>query len=218
MARVCQEGDEMMNSLFFRLNIIMLGASLSIIPGCASTAPSRFYLLNPLPRSGTESRVEADSRCVSLGIGPIELPEYLDRSQIVSRISQNEVRLAEFDQWAEPLDHNFSNVLAENLSILLCVDHIAFFPWRRDISIDYQLVVEVTRFDGKLGGDALLSVYWTLLSEDGKPILKKQSSFREPCGAPDYEALVSAQSRALGRLSREIADAIETSRQSVSGQ
>jgi uncharacterized lipoprotein YmbA len=130
----------------------------------------------------------------------------------VTRVSQNELRLSEFDQWGEPLKNNFSHVLAENLSILLCTDNIDFFPWRRrNIPIDYQVAMEVTRLDGKLGENALLRARWTLLGGDGKKVLlKRQSSFSELTGTQDHEALVSAQSRALADLSREIAEAIKT--------
>ena len=117
--------------------------------------------------------------------------------------------LAEFDQWAESLHHNFSRVLAENLSILLCVDNVALFPWKRDMPMDYQVVVEVIRFDGRPGGDVMLSARWKLLGQNGrKVLLKRQSSFRAPVNAQDYAALVSAQSRVLDQFSREIADAI----------
>ena len=212
MGRAEQEEDRQMNVLCFRLTVVIFCASAIILGGCASTAPSRFYVLNPIPSSGTGEQVKANEPCVSLGVGPIELPEYLDRPQVVTRLSQNEIHLAEFDQWAEPLHHNFSRVLAENLSILLCVDNVAIFPWKRDIPIDYQVSVEVTRFDGLQGGDVLLKARWTLLGQNGrKVLLKRQSSFREPVSARDYESLVSAQSRVLEQFSREIADAISGS-------
>ncbi|HEX5606452.1 MAG TPA: PqiC family protein, partial [Candidatus Binatia bacterium] len=66
---------------------------------------------------------------LSLGIGPIKIPRYLDREQLVTRISQNRFAIAENDRWAEPLEENFSRVLSENLSILLQIDRVAAFPW-----------------------------------------------------------------------------------------
>jgi len=153
----------------------------------------------------------ADERCLSLGIGPINIPDYLDQPSIVTRGDPNEIALAEFDRWAERLKDNLSRVLAKNLSTQLCTKTIAFFPWRGVIPVDYRIEMEVLRLDGSLGGNVSLETWWMVLSGDGKRmLLAKKSSFNEAVGGQDYKSLVSAQSRALGHLSREIAEAIQT--------
>jgi len=152
----------------------------------------------------------SDNRRGTIGIGPVELPAYLDRQQIVTRVSPNELHLAGFDEWAEPLDDNFTRVLVENLSVLLSKNLFAIFPFRGSESIDYQVQVEVIRFDGSLAGDASLLVRWTIFGEDDKKLLlTRKSSFKEATGGPGYEALVAAQSRTVEALSREIARAIK---------
>jgi uncharacterized lipoprotein YmbA len=118
--------------------------------------------------------------------------------------------LAEFDRWGEPLGDNLKRVLAKNLSILLCIKTIAFFPWRGGIPIDYRLEMEVLRLDGSLGGTVSLEAWWMVFSGDGKRMLiAKKSTFIEAVGGQDYKSLVAAQSRALGTLSREIAEVIK---------
>ena len=180
------------------------------LAGCASSAPSRFYVLSPLVSSKAESQALKDEGCIAIGIGPVELPAYLDRPQIVTRVSENELNLAEFDKWAEPLKDNFSRVLVENLSTLLCADTISIFPWKGPTPIDYQVEVTVIRMDGNVGGNASLVARWAIFREnDRKMLLTRQSSFSRLLSSEGYKALVSAQSRAIADLSREIAEAIK---------
>ena len=209
----------MITDLFPRFTVITLICSLTVLGGCASTEPSRFYILHSLSGSEAETQIAAAENGVAIGIGPVELPEYLDRPQIVTRLSKNELQLAEFDQWVEPLNHNLPRVLAENLSILLSTDRIFTYPWTGSAQIDYQVAVEVTRFDGTLGGDVLLNTRWSLLAVDEKKILvKKKSTFRQSTSGGGYEALASAKSQALADLSREIADAIRSFSKSKEGK
>ncbi|MCH8055072.1 MAG: membrane integrity-associated transporter subunit PqiC [Deltaproteobacteria bacterium] len=193
-----------------RLAVVTLGACLILVGGCASTQPTRFYVLTSLPDSVKEEEAGRAKWGVAIGVGPVDLPRYLDRPQIVTRTSRNELDLAEFDQWAEPLKDNFSNVLAENLSILIPTDRIAVFPWNRSTPIDYRVAVEVTRFEAKTGGNALLVARWSILGKDGKKVLMtRKSSFSKPVKTRGYKTRVSAMNQALEALSREIAKAIK---------
>ncbi len=190
---------------------IVIGIALATIHGCARSPSSRFYLLDALSDSASpEGGNFSDKLCVSIGIGPVEIPDYLDQAQIVTRVTPNEMKLAEFDRWAESLKDNITRVLAKNLSNLLCIKEISFFPWRREIAKDYRIEVKVIRFDGSPGGQVVLEAWWRLLSGDGKTLLQsKRSNFSEPAAGRDYKSLVSAQSRTLAELSREIAEAIK---------
>ena len=150
-------------------------------------------------------------RCFAIGIGPVKIPEYLNQPEIVTRITQNELRLDEFAKWAEPLENNISRALAENLPSLLCIRTITVFPWRGQTPIDYRIDVHVIQMDGMLGGSAFLDVSWSVAdgADRKKPALvTKRSRYKEPTGGGDYEAFVSAQGRNLASLSRDIAEAI----------
>jgi uncharacterized protein len=195
-----------------RPSLLVLGALLVALSGCASSPTPRFYLLQSLGTPAAGAPTAADPpRGLAIGIGPVNLPEYVDRPQIVTRPGSNELKLAEFDRWAEPLAQNVARVLAENLSALLITDRVAVFPWARATPVDYRIAVEVTQFDGTLGGKALLSARWTISGGDGKQELTvRKSTVSEPCGGNDFAALVSAQSRAVAALSREIAAALQS--------
>jgi uncharacterized lipoprotein YmbA len=201
-----------MKSRLFQILIVLNLCVLLAVPfGCTTSPPSRFYLLSSLDVTNSEMKPPADERCFSIGIGPIRIPDYLDRAQIVTRGASGEIALAEFDRWGEPMKDNLTRVLAKNLSVLLCTNTIAFFPWRGGIPIDYRIEIEVLRLDGSLGGNVSLEAWWMVLSGNGKRmLLAKKSNITEVVSGQDYRSLVAAKGRALGHLSRDIAAAIKT--------
>jgi uncharacterized lipoprotein YmbA len=194
-----------------RIMITALGLSLLIISGCVSkSAPNRFYTLNAIPKPEVKANVSEGEQCVAIGIGPVELPAYLDRPQIVVRTSANRFDFTEFDRWAEPLKDNFKRVLMENISTILCVEPIAVYPWRRSINVDYQVTVEVLHLYSDKERTAVLDAYWAVWKEHGKKVLvSKRSRFQQVANSKGYEAMVAAQSKTVEALCREIATALK---------
>lgn len=184
-------------------------AALALLAGCASSHPSRFYLLHPLADPETAGQKPPAHSSLTLGIGPVLVPKYLDRPQISVRISDNEIYLSEFHRWAEPLENNMTRVIAENLSILLGTDHIEIFPWKSSSPIDYQVRIMIAQFDGNFGAQAVLKARWTVFAKrEESPVIDKMTTITEQVESKNYEALVKAQNSALDQLSREIAAAI----------
>lgn len=194
------------------VNLVLLACSwvlLAAVAGCGTTGPTKFFVLNAVAGGETAGSAATARPGVAVGVGPVKIPEYLDRLLIVTRSSESSLQLAEFERWAEPLDKSIPRILTENLSVLLGSDQIATHPWPNALSVEYQVVVEVNRLDGTLGQKALLDSRWTLLADKGKRIVvRKNSTISEPITGASYEGLVQAQSRALAQLSREIAAAI----------
>jgi hypothetical protein len=146
---------------------------------------------------------------VAIGVGPVALPEYLNRSQIVSRQGENQLQLAEFDRWAEPLGKNFTRVLVLNLSTLLSTDRMALHPWNRSTPIDYQVIVDVARFEAGPDEKISLLARWSIVDAGKREtLLMRKSSFSEPIASDGYQATIASMSRAVAALSREIAEAI----------
>jgi uncharacterized lipoprotein YmbA len=193
-----------------RLTFIGFFIAVTILAGCAESQPSRFYTLSIAPELESAASAVDTGQGIALGVGPVTLPAYLDRPQIVTRQSANKLELAEFDRWGEPLEDSFLRILAENLSYMLSTERVALYPWDRTTPIDFQVTAEVTRLDTQPNGDVFLAARWSIFrGEREKVLLVQDSTFSEPAVSGDYEALVAAQSRALGRLSQEITDAIE---------
>ncbi len=154
---------------------------------------------------------KTDEIFMTIGVGPVHLPEYLDRPEIVTRINPNELKLAEFDIWAEPLQVNFTRVLIENISRLLSTEPVAVFPWEAFPQVDFQIDVELVRLDGDIAGKAFLTAQWSILNSSNKSILfSKKSQYTKSVDGTGYSALVAAQSRMIGALSHDIAEAIKS--------
>jgi uncharacterized protein len=141
------------------LALAILAACL-VSTSCADSQPTRFYTLAPLAEAPPREAMPALPSDLTLGVGPVTLPPYLDRPQLVTRAGSNRVVLADFDSWAEPLDGLFARVLAENLAILLGTDDVLLLPQRRPVPLDYQVEVDVTRFVDTSGNAALDARWW----------------------------------------------------------
>ena len=199
--------------------VVTLIAGALLAGGCSlgrPSPPTRLYVLTALAETDGSQGAAATSG-LALAVGPVGLPEYVDRPQIVTGDSGNELQRATFEQWAEPLTTNFTRILANNLSILLGTDRVAIFPWRGSVPIDYQVVVDVTQFLGTRNGSVSLVALWRVLGKDGREVLiSRQSRFTEATGSQDYGALAAAMSRTVASLSHEIAAAITALPQHVS--
>jgi uncharacterized lipoprotein YmbA len=93
-----------MHRLLFSCVLAICGLALLVLSGCfGSTPPTQFYLLPSPTGVDTAPPSSAVQRDLTLGVGPVTVPPYLDRTQIVTRASRAKLVLADFDQWAAPL-------------------------------------------------------------------------------------------------------------------
>ena len=144
-----------------------------------------------------------------VGIGPVEIPPYVDRPQLVTRSGKHRLDLSEFDRWAEPLQTDATRVLVENLSQFLH-DRATIVMWDGVIPLDYQVRIEISRFDFEESGEAFLAAQWTIVGiEDGAILVRRTSRFRHPGDSQDYASLVSAMSQNLEAFSQEITEALK---------
>jgi len=192
--------------------VLTTGLALLGVAGCSiksETAPSRFYMLRPLPADAAGLEARSAEAGPALALGPVNVPAYLDRPQIVTRAPGTEVKLSEFERWAEPLEDNVAAVLADNLAKLVPTERVSAYPDRLQLDVDLRVAVDVIRFDGVLGGDVVLEVRWSLVSgAEEAPVRRQQSRFVQPANGPAYADLVGAMSRTLDALSRELAQEI----------
>ena len=193
-----------------RLVLLVLSGWALTLAGCAGSAPTRFYVLTPAAGVEKSNPAVPSKAGVTVGVRRVALPAYLDRPQIVTRVGGSQLALAEFDRWASPLGDEFPRVLAENLGALIPSDQVIVFPWARSAQVDYEVSVEVTQFDGRLGGECSLVARWNIYGREKKAVLATgKSSLSEATAGGDYDAMAAAQSRLVGALSREIAGALK---------
>jgi uncharacterized lipoprotein YmbA len=187
--------------------VLLLCAGIANLNGCASTTqPSKFYVLSPSPQSEAPQKTSNNYTGMPIIIGPITLPAYLNRSQIVTLTTENELKLAEYHRWAEPIKENIARVLMERLSILLDTNQIAIHPRRFSNRSAYQITLDVIRFEAGPGDHAYLNVFWTIYGEDGREALSiKKSDFSIQIESKDYSSIVAAQNRLLIEFCSELA-------------
>ncbi len=197
-----------MRSLCGCVACVLCAIVLGGLAGCTSTPETRFYVLTPLPPVERPADPSLGHSPV-IGLHRVGLPEHLERPQIVTRVGENMLQVAEFDHWGSSLQDNFSRVLAGNLSTLVPTDRVAVFPWTRDNPVEYEVTVEVVRLDGTLGASCSLMARWAIFRRGGRaPIATGSSNHREPAG-DSYATLVAAQSRLVGALGQDIATAFK---------
>lgn len=186
-----------------RLCLVVVIALL--LAGCARTQPTNWYQLAVVADGQAGAGVAATAQ-LFIGLGPIILPELLNRQQIVTRAGASRVELADRHRWAEPLQDNIARVMREDLAILLGTEQIIFYPWSRGTGVDYQVKVEIVRFEGQGLEQAELETLWSVLDREGEIVVPQRRSRQEvPAATADHEGLVKALSEALARCCREIA-------------
>jgi len=201
-----------MNRNHARLFHLQLPALILLLGACGTTVQPKYYLLTPtdIPASGQESL--DDRREIVISLGPIQLPEYLDRSQIVTRRGAAQLDLADGERWAEPLQENFGRVLGEDLNTLVHSARIIVQPARVHGPVDYRVNVDVIRFDASDRNEARLIASWSLSDGDHNSLTKtRRTDYRldlDP-GA-GYPELVTALSNVIHMLAADISAAIKT--------
>ena len=185
--------------------LLLILAALCLLAGCVRSRPLQYYQLSAGQDKGGKAEFAVPGGAV-IGLGPVRLPEYLDRPQIVSRTSANRLTLADGERWAEPLADSVPRALSEDLALLLGTDRIQLYPWPQTRAIDCQIAIEFLQFESGPDGTVSLSARWTIMGRDGKGLLPtRRSTFRVTAGGRGQEAAVGALSRALADLAREIA-------------
>lgn len=183
--------------------VVLLALAL-LIACCTRTQPVTYYQLSTLDADQTVVDTSAIGDSV-IGVGPIRLPERLDRPQIVTRQSSNRLQLSDRHRWVEPLAENIPRVLRENLSVLLGTERFLFYPWSRTVSVDYQVIIDVIRFEGTGYETAHLKAIWSIQDIEGKVLLsQRRSNYQVTTTSPDHDGLVSALSETLSLLCQEI--------------
>jgi uncharacterized protein len=195
-------------------------ASLVAI-GCSSVlAPlpdrSRYFTLTPLPAAELQPDSAADGKIgqgLVIGLGPITLPAYLDRDDVVTRISPTELSYSDTDHWAGPLAAMVADVLQNNLSALLPGARIVPYPWVSSSSLRYQIEVNVLQFESDADRNAHLVARWTVINTKTSHRTKLKETVLEQRAAPgDASSATKALNRTLGDLSRAIANELQGSK------
>ncbi|MEX3633910.1 membrane integrity-associated transporter subunit PqiC [Paraburkholderia sp. BR14320] len=183
---------------------VMLALAAALLGACKSPA-TNFYTLSPdesLSSTGA-------GRPIAAVVGPVTIPEIVDRPQIVTRIGNNEVEVNEFDRWAQPLGGDIGRVIAADLGALLNSQQISVFDAVRDPSVVWRVRIDVMRFESVPGRDVTVDVLWAVRPPGKVRAVTGRSVARESVSGPGFEPIIAAHDRALASVSRDIAAAVQ---------
>lgn len=208
----CKSRASLLNKGFcsyFRFRLCRLGIMVTIlsgaVSGCARSPGVTFYTLTALsPEAAAPSPAPR-----AVAVGPVTLPELVDRPQLVIRVAANRVDILETHRWAESLAGEIPRVLAENLARLLRPARVSAYQQNASRDADYRVLVDIQRFETVPGEGVTIEALWTVRrAAVGAPPRKGRSLVREPVQGTGYDALTASHSRALAAISGEIAQAL----------
>jgi len=200
----------MRRSIFLYSFISCVSLTLAL-SGCISvgTSPSpRFYMLHCVDKSKISQAFDTPVG-TSIGLGPVNIPVYLDKPKIATEDSNNMLKFAEFDRWGEPLETALARVINENLTVMMPQATIEVFPWNLFVSVRYQVIVDVIQMKANLDKDLFLLVKWSIIDLKNKNVaFTKRSEFSQPIAPHNYTGLAEAVSNAAILLSSQIAQGV----------
>ncbi|MBU0547903.1 MAG: PqiC family protein [Candidatus Omnitrophica bacterium] len=196
---------------FFYHRIVSCGLLIFVLSGCISVGRSidpRFYMLKQLGKNEVAQKFNIPSGIITV-IGPVGIPQYLDRPQMVTQDDKGMMNVAQFDRWGESLDAGIARLIIEDLNLMLPGGTFEMFPCNFAIPLDYQVIVGVLQLEGNLKKDFLLVAQWSIIDAGTRKMLfTKRSDLVEPINPRNYSGLAEALSKAIASLSAEIAQNI----------
>jgi len=181
---------------------ISIALAAAAASGCGTTAPSRFYTLDVAAVSDGAAPVS-----YPIMVGPVSVPAAVDRPEFVVQAAPNRVDVDEFNRWAAPLNDSIAQAVAGNLVKLLGTPNVAAAPLA-NFDPAYRVTIDVQRFDSVPGQAALLEAVWTARRTAGGETRSGRTVAREAVQGDGFDALAAAHSRAIAKLSGDIAAAI----------
>jgi uncharacterized lipoprotein YmbA len=139
-------------------------------------------------------------------LGPVALPEYLDRPELVTRLSSNQLRIEDLELWAEPLQDSFPRTIQQDLAALLGGGRVQRLPWTGPSPPNMVVSVEVRRFERTAAGRVELAARWVIRDGRGETEwLCRDTHLSYVASGSRTQAAVASMSEAVAALSREIA-------------
>jgi len=146
-----------------------------------------------------------------IGIGPIDVPVYLQRPEIVARGADGRLQMRAGDRWGESLQAGFGRALANDLARLVPSAQIFREPFPTPSDPAFAVSVQVQRFEPVVDGAVELDAHWMVRDGAQRPHAAptlRLESIREPISNATTEARVAAMSRAIAQLAARIATEI----------
>lgn len=186
------------------LSLAPVFALALMLSGCGSSPANNYYLLtaHDFPVAAGESP--------SVGVGPIVVPEYLNRKSMVYSRAGNSLQVASLDLWAEPLVDGIQRVMVLNLAGLLNTQDVQYFPWHPKRAPQYGVKVNLLQLEAT-DQQVSLAAEWLVYRPDSSETVQRRISNLQsplPTGTSEAAQVAAAYSDLLYQLSDVIAASI----------
>lgn len=181
-------------------------ACLLACAGCAVSPEARFYTLNA-PRGLQQQKTAIVPAQYSIAVGPVSVPEMVDRPQFVIRRGAHRVAIVEQHRWAQPLRLELAGALAADLGQMLPQARVALYNIHAVRDADCRVLMDIERFDAVLDEAVTVQSWWTVRCNASAAPRSGRSLAQEPARG-GFEALAAAYGRALAAISVEIAQVV----------
>jgi uncharacterized protein len=183
--------------------VLSIALAAMLAAACGPSANARFYTL-----TSTATADGASAAGYAVAVGPVTVPGSVDQPQFVVQVAENRVAIQEFERWASPLDEGIARAVAGDLAVLLGTTQVATVPLPPGFAPAYQAAIDVQRFESKPGSGVLVDAVWVVRKSTGGDTRMGRTVASETAGGEDFDALAAAHSRALAKVSGDIATAI----------
>ncbi len=182
-------------------HLIVVGLAAAFAAGCKSPS-SQFYTLTATAKNdGTSTAAYA------VAVGPVSIPAEVDRPQFTVQVAPNRVAIDEFNRWAEPLKDNIARAVAGDLAALLGTPRVVAVPLA-SLHPAYSVSLDIQRFESVPGKSVQIDAVWVIRKTADNTSLSGRTMAQEPVADGGFDSLAAAHSRALAKVSADIAAAI----------
>ena len=194
---------------------------LGSLAGCSSPSPT-FYALRAddagaaAPAgSPADPAGAAGAAALAVVVGPVTVPDMVDRPQIVTRNPDNTIEMNEFARWATPLKLDIGRVIAADLALRLDTARVSTVDLGMSSPPVWHVRVDIVRIDSVAGDSVTVEAQWVARPPGHRAPVVGHTLAHAPVTSRDYGALVDAHDRALAIISTDIAAAIRADHTSV---
>ncbi len=184
--------------------LIAAMSALVVVGGCGTSPQANFYTLAPAAAGSDMYTV----RTINVLVLPVTLPDMVDRPQIVTRVSANQIHFDEYERWADPLNGQIQRTIVADLAQALNGARVSAYMQDGDPAMLYRVRVDIQKFDASPGDVVTVEALWSVLRPNNAAVLSGRTSVHEPCEGAGYDAVTAAYSAALGAVSHDVATAL----------
>lgn len=194
------------------IRLTAIAVVLTAALGACASHPARFYSLS------SAATPAAPPLAVAVSVGPVSIPAVVDSPMIMVSAGSSEIRPQDFARWAAPLRDGIAHAVAGDLAVLLGTERVTLSAATWSQTPDFRVAIEVERFESVPGEAATLDAVWIVRTNDEHVAREGRTTVREETQGADMSAIAAAHSRALARLSADIAQAIRALGQSAAAR